>query len=116
MLSDRGIIPPDTALELLDNPKVPCAACGVILDRNLEGTVSFMPDGGGEAVYFSSKECGERWQRGESFTCERSGLKVSQLARKCGICGISSHPDGWLPCDCAVQTSAPDEDDDGAED
>ncbi len=80
LLSDRGVIPADAALELLDNPKVVCSACNVVLDRNREATVSFVPDGGGEALYFGSRECGDRWRSGEEFTCERTGLAIVQTS------------------------------------
>lgn len=77
MLADRGVIPKDAPLELLDNPKVQCAACDVVLDRNREATVRFEPAEGGEPMYFGSRACGDRFLAGESFECERAGRFVN---------------------------------------
>lgn len=79
LLADRGVIAKDGPLELIDNPKVECAACGVILDRNRENTVRFDPGDGSDSLYFGSRECGDRWREGEGFTCERSGLPVLKV-------------------------------------
>jgi transcriptional regulator with XRE-family HTH domain len=89
LLADRGVIEKDAPLDLIDNPKIECTACRVVIDRNRESTVRFEPADGSDPMYFGSKECGEKFHEGDGFVCPRSGLPV-------------------------VQTSAPEEVDDGA--
>jgi transcriptional regulator with XRE-family HTH domain len=64
LLVEMGMIPEDSEEDLLADPHVDCAACGVKLNRNTQNVVSFQPDGDGEAVYFGHKECGETLHSG----------------------------------------------------
>jgi transcriptional regulator with XRE-family HTH domain len=80
VLADRGVIEKDAPLELIDNPKVECTACHVVLDRNRENTARFEPSDGSDPMYFGSRECGEMFHEGGEFTCPRSGLPVVQTS------------------------------------
>lgn len=61
VLSDHGIIDKDAPLEMLEDPKVSCTNCGSELNRNTMNIIGYVPDGGGDKLYFCNQECASTW-------------------------------------------------------